>query len=176
MITRIRKIMSEEGINASQLAEKIGIQRSTLSHILSGRNKPSLDVITKILDVFPSVSADWLLRGVESGVYINKQENSPPDSKQVNTSEDPDLFSVMATTTEQISKPEEDKIEAPQQEEVVKQDVKAEIPVDKAIPQKNTSEAETVLDKDSEMKTKRSVEQVLIFYSDGTFKAYRPEK
>jgi transcriptional regulator with XRE-family HTH domain len=44
-------------------ADKIGVQRSSLSHLLSGRNKPSLDFILKILDVFPDVDLYWMING-----------------------------------------------------------------------------------------------------------------
>jgi antitoxin component HigA of HigAB toxin-antitoxin module len=50
------------GLNASAFADKIGVQRSSLSHLLSGRNKPSLDFI-KILDVFPDVDLYWMING-----------------------------------------------------------------------------------------------------------------
>jgi plasmid maintenance system antidote protein VapI len=53
------------GLNASAFADKIGVQRSSLSHLLSGRNKPSLDFILKIVDVFPDVDLYWILNGRE---------------------------------------------------------------------------------------------------------------
>jgi DNA-binding XRE family transcriptional regulator len=60
---RIIRIMNEENMNASQFSESIGIQRAAISHILAGRNNPSLDVIKKILKRFPTISPDWLLSG-----------------------------------------------------------------------------------------------------------------
>jgi transcriptional regulator with XRE-family HTH domain len=60
---RISQIMKEENLNASQFAESIGIQRAAISHILTGRNKPSLDVIKKILNKFSTINPDWLLYG-----------------------------------------------------------------------------------------------------------------
>ena len=64
MEKRIRKIIQKEGLNVNQFSKIIGVNRSTLSHILSGRNKPSVDVLEKILDSFPSVNANWLLSGL----------------------------------------------------------------------------------------------------------------
>ena len=49
--------------SASSFAEKIGVQRSSISHILSGRNKPSLDFVLKVLSSFPEVELYWLLNG-----------------------------------------------------------------------------------------------------------------
>ncbi len=50
-------------LSASLFADKIGVQRSSISHILSGRNKPSLDFILKITSVFNDVDIHWLLKG-----------------------------------------------------------------------------------------------------------------
>ena len=60
---RIKKIMAYYNESASSFAEKIGVQRSSISHILSGRNKPSLEFILKILSAFPDVELYWLLNG-----------------------------------------------------------------------------------------------------------------
>ena len=55
---RIEKVMLTEGMNSAQFAAEIGIQGSTLSHILNGRNNPSLDVLKKVLNRFRTVSSD----------------------------------------------------------------------------------------------------------------------
>ena len=62
-IKRLQKIMDYYGESASSFAEKIGVQRSSISHILSGRNKPSLDFILKILSAYPEVDLYWLFNG-----------------------------------------------------------------------------------------------------------------
>ena len=56
MTERINKILKYYSLNSSQLADKIGVQRSSISHILSGRNKPSLDFIQKLMKVFPEIT------------------------------------------------------------------------------------------------------------------------
>ncbi|MDD7914057.1 helix-turn-helix domain-containing protein [Polaribacter ponticola] len=60
---RIKNIMDHHQLSASLFADKIGVQRSSISHILSGRNKPSLDFILKITTVFNDVDIHWLLNG-----------------------------------------------------------------------------------------------------------------
>ena len=60
---RLTILFDNYGLNASLFADKIGVQRSSISHILSGRNKPSLDFVIKILTVFPEVDASWILSG-----------------------------------------------------------------------------------------------------------------
>jgi transcriptional regulator with XRE-family HTH domain len=61
MEEKLRKLMKHEGINSTKLAEMLGIQASGISHIMSGRNKPSYDFIVKLLGRFPQINPDWLL-------------------------------------------------------------------------------------------------------------------
>jgi transcriptional regulator with XRE-family HTH domain len=60
---RIRVIMKTNNMNAATFADKIGVQRANMSHVLTGRNKPSLDFIERILISFPKVNALWLITG-----------------------------------------------------------------------------------------------------------------
>ncbi len=61
--TRLQKILTFYDLSASGLATKIGVQRSSISHIVSGRNKPSLDFIIKLLDTFEEVAFEWIISG-----------------------------------------------------------------------------------------------------------------
>lgn len=56
-------IMESHKLNAGSFADRIGVQRSNVSHVLSGRNKPGFDFIEKLLHAFPRVSAEWLFTG-----------------------------------------------------------------------------------------------------------------
>ena len=62
-ILRLKKIISHNELSASNFAEKLGVQRATISHLLSGRNKPSLDFVMKVTDVYEDVNLYWLLHG-----------------------------------------------------------------------------------------------------------------
>jgi len=96
---RIERIMLKEEMNSAVFAAEIGIQGSTLSHILNGRNNPSLDVLKKILNRFRTVSSDWLILGIGSMYRTEKQSQAPtlfdsvdeniskPITSDVNTSE-----------------------------------------------------------------------------------------
>jgi transcriptional regulator with XRE-family HTH domain len=64
--------------NASSFAQLLGVQRSSLSHILNGRNNPSVDFIAKLLKNFPNVDANWLITGVEP---TKREAVSSPDRK-----------------------------------------------------------------------------------------------
>lgn len=60
---RLEKILDYYGLSATAFSEQIDFNRSTISHLLSGRNKPSLDFVMKVLDEFPEVELYWLLNG-----------------------------------------------------------------------------------------------------------------
>jgi transcriptional regulator with XRE-family HTH domain len=60
---RIKSVMQRHQLNAAAFADKLGLQRSNVSHVLTGRNNPSLDFIERILVRFPDVDAGWLIRG-----------------------------------------------------------------------------------------------------------------
>lgn len=79
---RIEKIMREENMTLSQFSLEIGVQQSTLSHILSGRNKMSAAVMKQILKRFPTISSDWILLG------------DGPMRRQKSDSQSLDLFSA----------------------------------------------------------------------------------
>jgi transcriptional regulator with XRE-family HTH domain len=63
MESRLNKLIRIKGLTASGFADELGVQRSGISHILNGRNKPSLDLLEKILRHFPDISPDWLILG-----------------------------------------------------------------------------------------------------------------
>ena len=74
MIDRIKKLMDYKKLSATQFSDEIEIQRSSLSHVLSGRNKPSLDFMLKIKNTYPEIELDWLLLGI--GKMISKTDLS----------------------------------------------------------------------------------------------------
>ena len=66
IVKRITQILEEQQLSSSAFADTIGVQRSSISHVLSGRNKPSLEFILKTVRAFPAYSSDWLLFGKSS--------------------------------------------------------------------------------------------------------------
>ncbi|GAB3743212.1 hypothetical protein GCM10027594_22480 [Hymenobacter agri] len=65
MVERIRTLLESRQLTPTQFADLIGVARPIISHILSGRNKPSLDVVQRILGAMPDLSMAWLLNGTE---------------------------------------------------------------------------------------------------------------
>ncbi len=77
MKDRIIKIMEKEGLTPGQFSEVVGIQRSAVSHLVTGRNKPSLEVIRKILDAFRTLNSDWLILG-SGPMYRGERQSHEP--------------------------------------------------------------------------------------------------
>jgi transcriptional regulator with XRE-family HTH domain len=82
---RLQKVIDRYSETASSFAEKIGVQRSSISHILSGRNKPSLDFVMKVLHSYPEVELYWLMNG--KGEFPSKTKI--PDSPNSNLNQTP---------------------------------------------------------------------------------------
>ena len=80
---RIQQIIDYYNLNASSFAEKIGVQRSSISHILSGRNKPSLDFIMKVLSSFNDVDMYWLLNGKGNFPSLIKTQSVASEMKDL---------------------------------------------------------------------------------------------
>tara|TARA_R110002051_G_scaffold290992_6_gene354827 strand:- start:1729 stop:2100 length:372 start_codon:yes stop_codon:yes gene_type:complete len=75
-IKRLEKILDFYGLSSAAFADKISVQRSSISHLLSGRNKPSLEFVLKIISAFPEVNLYWLLNG--KGTFPSKLEKQIP--------------------------------------------------------------------------------------------------
>ena len=73
MHSRLKKWMESEDLKSSGLAGIIGVNRSTISHILSGRNKPSIDFLQKLLSAYPNLNANWLITGIG---YMNTKKEA----------------------------------------------------------------------------------------------------
>ncbi len=86
MKNRLQQIMEREGMTPGRFSDSIGIQRSALSHILNGRNNPSLDVVMKVLARFEYLSTDWLMFG--NGPMFKHQLTNEETSENSLISED----------------------------------------------------------------------------------------
>ena len=129
------------------------MQRSSLSHLLSGRNKPSLDFILKILDVFPEVDLYWVLNGKgtfpksESENTINLSTSTPvPDiqNMEIKMEKTADLFSEAMPNKKNLAEEKQPTFFSNMQNLV--------------LPQNNSE-----------------IDRIVIFYKNGTFKTYSPE-
>ena len=91
-INKLNSILEYYHLSASSLADKIGVPRSSISHLLSGRNKPSLDFILKLVDAFSEIELDWLV--LDKGSFPKKEipkqntKTITPVTTQNNTSKE----------------------------------------------------------------------------------------
>lgn len=148
MKDRIAKFLKSENISSSKFADEIGVQRSSISHIIAGRNNPSLELIQKILNRFDKINPDWLILGKGDMYRPGKGIPSLFDQGFVET-----------PVTNQILKPKE-------VEEPVKVEQKVENKVDNHVISNNQEITNPV-------KNKR-IEKMIILYNDGTFDNYSP--
>jgi transcriptional regulator with XRE-family HTH domain len=100
ILNRIKLIIEKERITPSELADSIGIGRPLLSHVLSGRNNPSLQLVLKILESYPAYSANWLLTGVDD---VNTTLPPSPPEKESETVDNP-IKQPEISTSHQIEK------------------------------------------------------------------------
>lgn len=72
MVERFKKILEKEGLQPRELAAKLGVQPSAISHILNGRNNPGVAILQNVMTVFPNINPEWLLLGKEP-MYKNEK-------------------------------------------------------------------------------------------------------
>ena len=157
---KIELLIKRKQLSASQFADKLGIPRSSISHILSGRNKPSLDVVQKILRVFPEISAEDLLfedRSLGASLVSNVAKEPIPVA-----STSPSLFDAVSPTPS-----ESPKNNSPEQT-IVQSNLRR--PKETAVP----TPQEVAVTTSVPPRLEKTIERVLIFYTDGTFSESRP--
>jgi len=151
MLERIKKFIDAQNLSSSAFANEIGVQRSSVSHVLSGRNKPSLDFVIKIKEHYPNVNLDWLLTGKGGMISSQKDKVEPLVVKENENGikkEKPEQrsFEFQKTQTEEKSMMmEEDSI------------VKDESPAQYGIPKK------------------KNIKKVILLYSDNSFEEFNPQ-
>lgn len=148
---RLLQIFEYYSLSSTQFADKIGVQRSTLSHLLSNRNKPSLDFLLKIIEHFPELNLYWLADGSKQ-MFSQKNETDQNFKTSSNLTED---ITQNANDFE-IDDVEESSLHA------TKENV--ENLVQYEVPQK-------IMDRSVEQNLE--IDYIVIFYKDGSFKRYK---
>jgi transcriptional regulator with XRE-family HTH domain len=187
MKERIILLIKAKNFTAAQFADEIGVQKSGISHIISGRNNPSLDFVQKILLRFPEVNMDWLIMGKGPMFSGDTVKQTPPVTSlfafQENDIQTPDLFTTEISPAFELKK--ESSIE---ENRVINSDLIQEksdnifeknIPSEKIVTtEKRTEEEEIKIPaKVQEPVTgiNKKIERVLFFYTDKTFIEFHPE-
>ncbi|MDR2138335.1 MAG: helix-turn-helix domain-containing protein [Tannerella sp.] len=159
MKERIIQVMNAEGLSSSKFAEEIGIQRAAMSHILTERNKPSADVLVKILTRFQDINSEWLMRGIGP-----MKRNTPAGLPQMKQSA---LFTNVTVDQSETRKA------AASRKMPVPETVHPKSASPEGTPPIVTAVKETFVSAET---PSRKITQIMIFFSDHTYEVFHPEK
>ena len=158
MREKLQLLMNAENLTGSKLAEYLGIQPSSISHILGGRNKPSLDFVQKILQRYPRINPDWLLLDSDE---MYRADSSPASSvassSELQFSESPSMAEPVThaepSAAENHSSPADHTAQAP-------------------------STPSNVMDTIAPLVAphSRGVKRIIVMFDDHTFESYEPRR
>jgi transcriptional regulator with XRE-family HTH domain len=165
MVDRIQEILDRYELTAARLADQLDVPRSTISHILSERNKPSLDFIQKVLANFPEINASWLVKGEgkifddnSNLFYSNKLENEKKEVlKKDEITSNPFLDEIIS------HEPGKENLHQNLREVKADEELRKTIDNDYVNNQKNTPQ-----------KRGKRIVRLITIYSDNTFSDFYP--
>jgi plasmid maintenance system antidote protein VapI len=150
MKDRILQFLALESLSPTRFADHLGVQRSGVSHILAGRNKPSFDFIEKMLLTFPNINAEWLLLGKGEMYKTSTKAALQTLSLFEDSSSQKEAAVHTASTNERNGN-------------------------EKIGMEKEKTDKPLALQQITAQKPEKTVEGITIFYSNKTFCVYRPE-
>lgn len=148
MKDRIKLIMEKENLTPAKFADRLQINRAIISHILTGRNNPSLDVVTKILSEMDYINTEWLINGTGNMYKEGLRSNSPLS--------EPDLFNQDAPDTARVPQA----VEKPKEMGFKQMDNSYQLSENKPVTSMKTND--------------RKITQIIIYYDDNTFEIFGP--
>ena len=154
MVDRIKQIMDFYKLSPALFAEQIGINRSNLTHLFSGRNQPSLELAKKILQSYPEIKTEWLIMGMgemlrsiedkEFTMKVQHEKTLHPELSEPNLFSNPPLQQLHVNT----------------------------ITGESAVVEKNEIKSEILNSREVD----KGVKKIVFFYSDSSFEIYHPNK
>lgn len=173
---RISKVIEYSNLSSSEFADEIDVQRSSISHITSGRNKPSLEFIIKIKSRFPEILWDWLVTG--EGEMLKSElpeietavEEKIEDEKARPTPL-PDLFTMMRDVEDFVTEDENNALEEPARESPVPYKSKA---------RENISDSQRLEHSTEQIISQaignqpNKIKRIVLFYENGKFESFEP--
>jgi transcriptional regulator with XRE-family HTH domain len=181
MVDRILLVLKIKNLTPSKFADEIGIQRSSMSHIMSGRNLPSLDLITKILNKYPDINSEWLIQGVgpmmkivQIDLFEQPVETKTPVIIEKTSVIQPEIEPVIEKKSlPQVEitpeKPSETIQPEPKQPEINQVEIKQP-----EIKQVEIQEAKQEVSVEKKPDVSPEIEKIVILYKNKTFKEYHP--
>lgn len=146
---RLMKLMETEGLNAKQFANEVGIQAGTISNIVNGRNKPSLEVLQKVLHRFRTVSSDWMV--LDSGSMYRPIGEAQSRTLFDELPVEPPMIVPSDTTTQETSD--------------------SQSVTTNYTPSIHNTEA-PISSPSSSPANHKQIDKIVIFYSDGTYENF----
>ena len=149
MREKLLKLMKSEKLSSSRLAEILEIQPSSISHILSGRNKPSYDFLVKILRRFPTLNPDWLLLDAEQMYRSNEELDRHINDTNTQSSQTTGSAEKMIVNSKNVLNPKNESSQNSTNRPIENIAAVANIATDG-----------------------RTIERVIVLYTDKSFEAY----
>ena len=171
---RITKILEYSGLSASEFADEIDVQRSSISHIMSGRNKPSLEFVTKVKTKFPELSWNWIILGTgemkESSTplpFSEKEENSSPDLFTLIDEDYKNEIFIQENLQKETPRESNTPFPTPKKEKI-SDSQRLEV-------QEDISEVQNIVNQSiTNSPTENKIKRIVFFYENGKFEAFEP--
>lgn len=164
MKDRIKQIMDYEQLTPSAFADKLQLGRAVMSHILNGRNNPSLDVVTRILSKMSYINSDWLLTG--TGKMLKSElDNENKVSSQISTSNN-----IQSAAPNSLDLFSQNYVSPPVSQDIP--EYRKENIVEKAEKEDKNIVDETIIYKKL---PERKITKIIIYYSDNTFETFNAD-
>lgn len=173
---RISKVIEYSNLSPSEFADEIDVQRSSISHITSGRNKPSLEFIIKIKSSFPEILWDWLVTGEGEMLKselpeVESVSEEKADDEKGKPTPLPDLFTMM--------KDDED-FGAEEETEALKESPRESFTPPPYKAQKNISDSQRLENSNDQILNQvignqsNKIKRIVLFYENGKFESFEP--
>ena len=150
---RLQKILEYYSLSATAFSEELSFNRSTISHLLSGRNKPSLEFVMKVLERFPEVELYWLLNG--KGTFPTSKNHEENTAKLQD-----EILHLKKNSPVQVEKIASEKV------------IRS---IENKSLQKNEKQPVSHINISEALQKNDPIERIVIFYTNGTFKEYKSE-
>jgi len=173
MNTRLQNFLNAENITQSQLADTIGVARASISHILSGRNKPGFDFIESLAKKYPQLNLEWLITG--KGKMYNSPAAMPvktPEIAESRTIPNPDDENKILKESSENNLFASEPIETPADDATEPFSAPSDSPsVPKESTQIRTADNPIFaqIPSSSPKNGKKSISQIIIYYEDNTY-------
>ena len=180
MRERIKEIMEREGMGQSQFADHIGVNRPTLSHILAGRNNPSMEVVMKIHQKFPQINLLWLLDGIgsyEGGAVADFSNEALPEEQMADVDDTPPYMHTEQAQPQQQAQSRFYQGELFAENAVFATESTGAAKNRKEMPLQTPQKAPYLSDTQIEYARKslqRKIVEIKIFFDDGTYETFKP--